>query len=107
MDRPGCLPYIDRRYIVVTHAGAVGCADKEISIGIATCAAVVVGSHAPKGERAPLIGPAIGVSLSGAPLEACHQGVASHHPADDIVNRISRTSADVVPRRAARFAQLQ
>src|SRR5437868_10015831 len=108
MDRPAFLTYIDRWYIVVTHAGATGCADKEISIGIAACGAhVVIGSHASKAERAALIGPRIGVSLRGAPLDARHQSVASHHPADDIVDRPGRTSADVVPRWAARFAQLQ
>src|SRR6185437_11817930 len=102
MDRPSCLPHIDRRHIVVTHAGAIGCADKEISIGIATCGTdVVVGSHTPKAERAALIGPTIGVSLSGTPLDACYQSVASHHPADNIVNRPGRTRADVVSRRAA------
>src|SRR5271157_6632484 len=102
MDRPACLPYIDRRDIVVTHAGAVGCADKEISIAIAGCGLHVdIPSHAPKVERAALIGPPFGVSLRGAPLEASHQRVASHHPAENIVDRIGRTSADVVPRRAA------
>src|ERR1035441_8018140 len=108
MDRPGCLPYIDRRNIVVTHAGAVGCADKEISIAIAACGAhVVIGSHAPKAERAALIDPGFGVSLRGAPLDASHQSVASYHPTENIVDRIGRTSSAVGPRRAARFTQLQ
>ena len=106
MDRPAGLPYIDRRHIVVAHAGAAGCADKEISIATAACGALQ-GTHAPKAERAALIGPRFGVSLRGAPLEASHQRVAPHHPAENIVDRIGRTSADVVPRRPAGFTQCQ